>query len=262
MNLYWIYDIPTVAAAGLLAALFVGVCWTGTILFRPIVRSLVHHQPGLNETVGDFLQYFGVIYGLLLGLLAVATYQNLSDVEKAVGSEASSLAALYRDVSVYPEPARTELKGLLRDYTRYVIDEAWPLQKKGLVPPGGVKKVAAVWERLASFEPDTKAQEALHETALHQFNVFFEHRRTRLYSVTSGIPAMLWYTVAVGALLNMILMWLFDLRLSLHLLLGGILSFFLATMISLIVLMDHPFLGEVSISPHAFELVYDQLMKE
>ena len=262
MNLYWIYDIPTVAAAGLLAALFVGICWTGTILFRPIVRSLVHHQPGLNETVGDFLQYFGVIYGLLLGLLAVATYQNLSDVEKAVGSEASSLAALYRDVSVYPEPARTELKGLLRDYTRYVIDEAWPLQKKGLVPPGGVKKVAAVWERLASFEPETKAQEALHETALHQFNVFFEHRRTRLYSVTSGIPAMLWYTVAVGALLNMILMWLFDLRLSLHLLLGGILSFFLATMISLIVLMDHPFLGEVSISPHAFELVYDQLMKE
>jgi hypothetical protein len=46
------------------------------------------------------------------------------------------------------------------------------------------------------------------------------------------------------------------------LLLGGILSFFLATMISLIVLMDHPFRGEVSISPHAFELVYDQLMKE
>jgi hypothetical protein len=33
-------------------------------------------------------------------------------------------------------------------------------------------------------------------------------------------------------------------------------------MISLIVLMDHPFRGEVSISPHAFELVYDQLMKE
>ena len=77
MNLYWIYDIPTVAAAGLLAALFVGICWTGTILFRPIVRSLVHHQPGLNETVGDFLQYFGVIYGLLLGLLPAIFRRDL-----------------------------------------------------------------------------------------------------------------------------------------------------------------------------------------
>ena len=130
MNLYWIYDIPTVAAVGVFAALFVGICWTGTILFRPIVRAIVHHQPGLNETIGDFLQYFGVIYGLLLGLLAVASYQNLSDVEKAVGNESSSLAALYRDVSGYPEPARSELRGLLRDYTRYVIDEACHYRKR------------------------------------------------------------------------------------------------------------------------------------
>jgi hypothetical protein len=30
-----------------------------------------------------FCNIFGVIYGLLLGLLAVATYQNHTDVEKA-----------------------------------------------------------------------------------------------------------------------------------------------------------------------------------
>jgi hypothetical protein len=54
---------------------------------------------------------------------------------------------------------------------------------------------------------------------------------------------------------------LFDLRLGIHLLLGGILSFFLATLISLIVLMDRPFRGELSVSPAAFQLVYDQLMK-
>src|SRR4030095_5461452 len=160
--LYLIYDLPPLAVVGAFAASFVAICWAAIILSRPIVQSRFHRQPGLNELVGDFLQYFGVIYGLLLGLLAVATYQNLSDVEKVVGSEASSLAALYRDVGSYPEPARSELQGLLRDYTRYVIDEAWPLQKKGLVPAGGVKKVAAFWERLASFQPETKAEEALH----------------------------------------------------------------------------------------------------
>ena len=54
--LYWIYDISTVAAVGVFAAVFVGVCWLGTILSRPLVQSLVHHQPGLNQMVGDFLQ--------------------------------------------------------------------------------------------------------------------------------------------------------------------------------------------------------------
>jgi hypothetical protein len=58
-----------------------------------------------------------------------------------------------------------------------------------------------------------------------------------------------------------IIIWLFDFRRSAHLLLGGIISFFLATMISLIALMDNPFRGEVGVSPEAFQLVYDQLMK-
>jgi hypothetical protein len=47
-----------------------------------------------------------------------------------------------------------------------------------------------------------------------------------------------------------------------HLLLGGVISFFLAMMISLIALMDHPFRGEVGVSSDAFQLIYDQLMKE
>jgi hypothetical protein len=42
------------------------------------------------------LRYFGVIFGLLLGLLAVATYQNRLDVEKSNADEASSLSALYQ----------------------------------------------------------------------------------------------------------------------------------------------------------------------
>jgi hypothetical protein len=65
-----------------------------------------------------FLQYFGVIYGLLLGLLAVATYQNRLDVAKDNANQASSLSALYRNITAYPEPSRTELQNLLKEHTR------------------------------------------------------------------------------------------------------------------------------------------------
>lgn len=256
----WVYNVHPAMVVGAIVLGFVAICWFGIFALRPVVKHLVQRQPGLNETVGDFLQYFGVIYGLLLGLLAVATYQNLSDAEKTVGNEAAALGALYRDVSAYPEPARSEVQAMIRDYTRYVIDEAWPLQQKGIVPPGAVAKAARIFERLVAFEPQSKSQEALHQETLRQFNTFFHHRRERLHSVTFAIPPLLWYTVAVGALLNMLLMWLFDLRIGIHLLLGGTLSFFLATMISLILLMDQPFRGEVSVSSSAFELIYGQLM--
>ena len=257
---YWIYDLPALAVLVLLGTVFVGTCWLGIIFVCPRIKHRLHTDSGLNEILGDFLQYFGVIYGLLLGLLAVSTYQNHEDAEKAVTNEASALAALYRDVGVYPEPYGSELKGMLKDYTRRVINDAWPLQRQGIVPSGNVANIAAFHQRLISFEPQTKGQEAMHDAAIRQFNSFFEYRRTRLYSVDAGIPGIMWMTVAAGAIINIILLWLFDLRLGTHLLLGGLISFFTATMICVIALLDNPYRGEVGIPPDAFELIYDQLM--
>lgn len=258
---YWLYDIPVLALVFLFAVMFVGLCWLGTILVSPILAPWFQGKAQLNEVLGDYLQYFGVIYGLLLGLLAVATYQNHTDVEKAVASEASSLAALYRDISAYPEPDRGELKALIREYTRSTIEDAWPLQRKG-IDPWKVNRAAPLHARLALVEPQTEGHKALHNAALRQFNDFFEARRLRLFYVTAGIPPIMWYTVAVGALINMFLIWMFDLRLRTHLLLGGAISFFTGTMICLIVLLDNPYRGAVGVSPYAFELIYGQMMSE
>jgi hypothetical protein len=84
--------------------------------------------------------------------------------------------------------------------------------------------------------------------------------RARIYSLTSGIPAILWYTVAVGALINIILLWLFDLRPNAHWLLGGLISFYLGTVIAMIDLMDRPYRGELGLSPEAFQIIYHQVM--
>ena len=56
--LYWLYDIPSLLAVGLFAALFVGVCWIGIVLLSSRLVPLVHHQPGLNEILGDYLAIF------------------------------------------------------------------------------------------------------------------------------------------------------------------------------------------------------------
>ena len=257
---YWIYDLPALWVIVLFEAVFVGVCWLGTLFLRPSARAWLHQEPRLNDMLAAFLQYFGVIYGLLLGLLAVATYQNRLDVAKSNANEASSLSALYRNITAYPEPSRTELQNLLKEHTRYLIEDAWPQQRKGIVPVDESHRITALQAQLALFEPQTKAQELLHENTLRQFNTFYEDRRARIYSLTSGIPPILWYTVAVGALINMILIWLFDLRPHAHRLLGGLISFYLGTVISVIALMDHPYRGELGLSPEAFQLIYHQVM--
>jgi len=71
----WIYDVSSLLAIILFGAGFVAVFWLGLLLLRPFVRRLLPQERGLNATLTMYLQYFGIIYGLLLGLLAVGAYQ-------------------------------------------------------------------------------------------------------------------------------------------------------------------------------------------
>ena len=84
----------------------------------------------------------------------------------------------------------------------------------------------------------------------------------RLHSVTTGIPHVMWYVVLIGALINIAIVWMFDMKFLTHMLLGGLLVFFLGAMIFLIAAMDNPFRGEVSVSSEAFELVYKNMLDE
>src|SRR5262249_28255974 len=113
---YWIYDIPTSTLGALFAVAFVAAAWLAAILVRPFPRLFLGSSSGRNDLVGYVLSCYCVFYGLLLGLLAVAAYQNYSNVEATVASEAASLSALYRDVSAFPEADGRELQTLLRDY--------------------------------------------------------------------------------------------------------------------------------------------------
>ena len=85
------------------------------------------------------LQAVMVFYGLALALIAVSVWQSYSDGAKILSHEATALAALYRDVSSYPEPIRPQLQKGLRDYVDQIIHQAWPIQQRGQAPTQGVE---------------------------------------------------------------------------------------------------------------------------
>jgi len=259
---YWLHDLPTWGMVLLISSVFLAITWLGTLFIRPVLRAFLRSHPDRATYVSYLLGSHGVYFGILLGLLALAAFDNFGRTQAQVAEEASQLASLYRDVDAYPEPARSELKGYLQDYTRYVIDKAWPLQRQGVIPREGTRIVSAFQRALTRFEPQTRGQEILHAEAMGQFNDFVGARRLRLNAVQGGIPAIMRCVVAIGVLTNMFLIWLLDMKLLPHLFLGGANMFFLATLIALVVAMDNPFRGEVSVSSAAYELVYQDLMVE
>jgi Protein of unknown function (DUF4239) len=178
-----------------------------------------------------------------------------------VFGEANNLASLYRDVSFYPEPLRFELRELLRDYTLYVIYKDWPAHRQGRIFNGGTNRLTMIEYTILRFKPNDANAEILHAQTLQKFSEFVEARQRRLSGVRLQIPGVLWYVVAVGALGNIVLVWMLNMRFFTHMILGGIVAFFLGVVIFLIIAMDRPMRGEVSVQPAAFELVYEVLMQ-
>jgi Protein of unknown function (DUF4239) len=255
-----IYDWHPAVTMALFSVLFVAMAWLAAVFLRPMLAYFLKGQPELNFSVGYFLSFFNLVDGLLLSLLAVATYQNHASVERIVVREAVALTSLYRDVSSMPDSIRPTLQAILREYTRDIVEEAWPRHRVGATSNSGTAIIDEFQKRLVAFEPETRKQEIIFEAAFRQFNQYVEASQSRLVSVRSDMPAILWYAVGIGIVLHSIFLNCLDIRLRTYLLLATLISLFTATVICMIALLDHPFRGPFGVSATPFAELLDYML--
>jgi len=233
------------------------------LLVRRYVLPRMRVKESDSEFVGAMVQSVMVFYGLVLALIAVNVWQSYNDVSKTVSLEATSFAALYRDVSGYPEPTRSRLQDELRGYVDQVIHGAWPLMRQGKVPTQGVEWMTKFQAVLTGFEPATEGQKLIHAETLAAYNRATLARRLRVDAVNTGLPGVMWAVIVIGALISISSSFFFrvdDARLH------GLLVVLLTALIGLVILLtlalDHPFRGDLGLSPEPYQLVYDHLMKQ
>lgn len=264
MNFYWVYDISNVTFCLLLVAVAIAFGVGGLVLTRGTVRKIFGPPPGCNDLVSYFLSATGVFYGITLGLIAIGAWENFNTVSGRVSSEASSVATLCQDVRAMGDhPDAKQLNDDLREYLRYTIEDAWPVQQRGIVPKGGTERLTSFQEHLLALETTDVTMEMMKVEMLSRLNQVIETRRLRLESVVAGLPGVLWMVVVVGGVLSMILTWCFvSERFGAHALLVGILGALVGLLIFMVAAMDNPFRGKLSVSPKPFELVLDRYYPE
>jgi hypothetical protein len=262
MNLSWLYHIPSFLFFILVILFFAGFSVSGFLLTRKYVKRWLGEAPAQNEVLSYYIAATGVVYGIILGLIAVGVWEHYIRINNYVEEEAASLTTLYRDVSSYPEPSRSQLREELKQYTLYLVKEAWPLQEKGIVASRGVDLIDRFQRDLYEFEPRTEGQKIVHNSCLIKYNEYIDLRRLRIENVTREVPYMVWWVVFSGALINLILSWVFVVKKKgLHVLMNALLGALIGSLIFLIITLDFPFKGWFRISSEAFETAYRQLMK-
>src|SRR5258708_28705784 len=148
----------------------------------------------------------------MVGLIAVGVWEQFSSTDEKVALEASEVAAVYRDLNAYPEPDRSRLQTDVREYTRYVIDKAWPLQRKEIIPQEGTDILWKFQNHLTSFQPTTSSASIIHAETLRSFNHLVELRRMRLHNVATGLPTAAWVVLVFAAGLTMSVSCFFETR--------------------------------------------------
>jgi hypothetical protein len=258
----FLFDLPLwITGLAILGALCLFAV-VGLLLVRRRLLPRLRVESGDSEFTGAMLQSVMVFYGLAVALIAVTVFQTYSDTSKVVTGEATALNAIYRDVTSYPEPIRSDLQKGLRDYTKYVIDEAWPLQQRGKVPLGGFEHMTLFQATLDKFEPVTEGQKLLHGETLRAYNQLIQARRQRLDAVGTGLPKVMWAVIVLGAFISLSCSFFFKVEdARLHIIEVLLLAVFIGLVIFMILSLDRPFRGDLGIGADPYQLVYDQLMK-
>src|SRR5687768_7358913 len=181
----WLYEISPRATAFIMLVFIECAALLGLLLVRRYVLPRLRYNDGANDAVSGTVQAIGVFYGITVGLIAVGVWNTHSNAEDLVSKEAAAIGGLYRDVSGYPSPIREELRSKLREYTVFIINDAWPAQKKGQGQhvSAGVHLLDQFQADLQSFQPANASQTALHSETLRAYNSLIEYRRLRIDAV-------------------------------------------------------------------------------
>jgi hypothetical protein len=259
----WIYELPPLQAAIIMVVLIETVSLIGLFLTRRFVVPRLHYSEGVNDAVSGTVQAIGVFYGITVGLIAVGVWNTNANASDLVSKEATSISSLYRDVSGYPQPLKGALRAKLREYTVFVIEQAWPAQQRGegQVLNSGTTIMDDFQYMLYTFEPSTPGQEAIHTETLSAYNKLLENRRLRIDAVSSGLSAVMWAVIWVGAIISIGVAYFFNIEdPKLHAMLVALMGGFLAIVLFMIVINDRPFYGHVRISSAPYKLILERVI--
>jgi hypothetical protein len=255
--------LPLWVSGGIIIGLLCLYSIAGLRVVRSFILPRLRVSGEDSEFTGAMVQAVMVFYGLAVALIAVSVWETHAEVSDVVSLEASRIGGLYRDVSGYPEPIRSELRDELRGYADYVITEAWPMLHRGEHPTRGVEWMNRFQESLCGFEPATDGQRALHSEALRAYNQLIEARRLRLDAMLVKLPPTLWIVIVCGAMISLAATFFFKVEdVRLHATQILLLAVFIGLVLMLILAFDRPFHGDLGLDPEPYQLVRDQLMND
>jgi uncharacterized protein YacL len=251
MMVDWIYNNPTWLWGTILVVLFTSAACVGLLIFHRLVR--VNLRRAHNDLAGFTISVIGVLYAVLLAFIAIATWESFSRASDIVENESDYAGGMYLDTAGLEQAKGQEIRDALAKYVSVVIDVEWPIQRQGVTPDQGWKPLRDLATAIATIHPQNSGEAVIEAELLRTWNDLYNARSARLSAVQGHIPGVIWCIIFFGAAITTGYTYLFGFEnFGMHIAMTATVAATLALVIVLIIALDWPFRGEISVSPDPF----------
>ena len=226
-----------------------------TVAVQALVRRLAPHIVAgeHNDVAGFLIAVVGVVYAVTLAFIVIVTWEGYRDARSTVHHEAGALRSLFRDSRELPEPARPQLGGLVLRYAAEVASGEWEALDRGESSRAAFDLVGEMFATLGGVAATTPAEEAFLNDALARLNDVAEDRAERISVAEEGLLSILWAAIVVGGAVTLGFALLFGVSNErLHYLMVGAFATVLALQVFVILVLSHPFSGDLRVDPDPF----------
>ena len=251
----FLYSHPTWLVGLLVIGSWTGLSLLGLYICHRLVDVNARHKD--TETVGLTYAIVAVVYAVLIALIVVDVFETFSKGDAIATAEANKLSNLMLDSAGLPPQVGGQVRSQIEQYIDIVVKKEWPSQQagklEGPVFEPGWTILAELDKTLAVFEPTTMGQNVNKGEMLHAMNDLIKARRSRIIAAGEHLPTVVWQILLLGGAVAVGYTYLFGARtFGIHLAITGLIAATIALVFVLIVTLDYPFRGEVSVSSTAF----------
>ncbi|MBH1939017.1 DUF4239 domain-containing protein [Streptomyces sp. AV19] len=226
------------------------VCLTAFLLRR--------HKGGRTSDLPKGVEMaIGAVSGLFVfsfAFLAVNAQGQLDTARKATLAEAGALKDVYFLARGLPPSGRDDVRQRVVAYTRSVISAEWPAMHQGHADEAtvrGLDQLRAALYRIPVTDEDSRATRA---EASQRLQDVYVARRERLAQKDAEVPPPILSLMVGSGVVTLVFFALFGKPTGrTHYFLLGVGAAGFAYMIYLVLALNHPYAGGVSIGPAAYE---------
>ena len=206
-----------------------------------------------NEIAGVLLGLVAAVYGIVLAFVVVALYEDFQAANAIVRQEATEIEQIERDARVFEDEVRRDVARELGEYTRTVTTAEWGLMTDGKFSARAWREVDELYATLQRYRPRTESQSAFYADAVARLNDLVGARRERLHFAEESLPGTLQLLIFGGALILVAFMFFIgieNLRVQMTMIVAT--AALIGLNLLLVLLLDHPFSGDLAVSSHPF----------